>query len=164
MVLRNPPKKSCGCWFVSFHFTYTQTTTTLFQFQRKNKNYNSRPFGPISGWSFWRLHDWLVVSTTHLKHILVKMGKSSPILGVNIKTIWVATTQLEITISHINHPDQLTKQTLTCPPHRETVPHPYWRRAYGTRTIRHSPGVLHWNLSRGWFEGMKLPSDPREGA
>ena len=51
-------------------------TTTLFQFQ--NNFQNSRSFGPISGWSLWRLHDWLVVSTTHLKHILVKIGKSSP--------------------------------------------------------------------------------------
>ncbi len=37
--------------------------------------------------------NWLVVEPTHLKNMLVKMGSSSPIFGVKIKNIWVATTQ-----------------------------------------------------------------------
>ena len=31
---------------------------------------------------------WLVVEPTHLKNMLVKMGSSSPIFGVNMKNIW----------------------------------------------------------------------------
>ena len=36
--------------------------------------------------------DWLVVEPTHLKNMIVKLGSSSPIFGVKIKNIWVATT------------------------------------------------------------------------
>ena len=31
---------------------------------------------------------WLVVEPTHLKNMIVKMGKSSPIFGMKIKNIW----------------------------------------------------------------------------
>ena len=31
---------------------------------------------------------WLVVEPTHLKNMLVKIGSSSPIFGVNIRNIW----------------------------------------------------------------------------
>ena len=36
---------------------------------------------------------WLVVEPTHLKNMSVKMGSSSPIFGVKIRNLWVATTQ-----------------------------------------------------------------------
>ena len=50
--------------------------------------------GKQQGGVFCRKVFYLVVSTTHLKNMIVKMGSSSPIFGVKINYIWVATTEM----------------------------------------------------------------------
>ena len=134
-------------------------TTTLFQFQ--NNFQNSRSFGPISGWSLWRLHDWLVVSTTHLKHILVKIGKSSPNSnrGENkqyLKPLPIAGDY------HLSYkPPRPTHKA------NDDLPASSWNCAASILKkglwYSHHP-AQSWSSplkpSPGWFEGMKLPGAP----
>ena len=97
---RNVPVRRWEHFYARWNFPwirhgYRHSPTT--GFLRKNwsrKSLESQPpFKQLKKKCCFLLDDdnWLVIST-HLKNMLVQLGSSSPIFGVKIKHIWVATT------------------------------------------------------------------------